>query len=317
MSVQLSIVVPVFCSEGILKELYRRIVEAVEPRHHNFELVLVEDVGGDRSWELILELAQLDSRVRGFQLARNSGQHNALLCGIRAARGEVVVTLDDDLQNPPEEIIKLLSKLEEGYDVVYGTPQHEQHGFFRNQATRITKFVLRGTMGAETARNVSTFRAFRTEVRDAFVAYKGPTVSIDVLLTWGTSRFSYVKVQHEPRMVGESGYTLRKLITHTFNMVTGFSTLPLQLASIIGIGFSFFGIFVLAYVIGRYLINDISVPGFPFLASIITIFSGVQLFALGIFGEYLARMYFRSMEHPSYSIYRNTVHFQKNTNDES
>lgn len=299
-SPRLSLVVPVFRSRDTLRELHRRIVAAIEPIDPNFELLLVEDRGGDDSWAVIENLAKQDSRVRGVQLARNYGQHNALLCGIRAARGEIVVTLDDDLQNPPEEIPKLLARLDEGYDVVYGKPRQERHGLLRDAASRITKLALQSAMGAETARNVSAFRAFRTRLRDAFADYRSPTVNIDVLLTWGTTRFSAVNVQHDARYAGASGYTLRKLITHALNMMTGFSTLPLQFASIMGFLFAAMGFLILAYVVGRYLWLGTSVAGFPFLASIIAIFSGVQLFALGIFGEYLARMHFRSMERPPY-----------------
>ena len=303
---RLSLVIPVFRSEEMLKELHRRVVAAVEPIDPAFELVLVEDCGGDNSWEIIREIAAADQRIRGIRLARNYGQHNALLCGIRAARGEIVVTLDDDLQNPPEDIPLLLTKLDEGHDVVYGTPKAETHGFLRDQASRITKLALQGAMGAETARKVSAFRAIRTRLRDAFADYRSPTVNLDVLLTWGTTRFAAVTVRQDKRAQGESGYTLRKLITHSLNMMTGFSTLPLQIASVVGLIFGTLGFLLLAYVLGRYLIAGSSVPGFPFLASIIAIFSGVQLFALGIFGEYLARMHFRSMERPPYAILEGT-----------
>jgi undecaprenyl-phosphate 4-deoxy-4-formamido-L-arabinose transferase len=161
-------------------------------------------------------------------------------------------------------------------------------------------------MGAETARKVSAFRAFRTELRHAFENYRSPSVNLDVLLTWATSRFTSETVTHAPRHKGDSGYTLRKLISHALNMMTGFSALPLQMASIVGFSFAFFGFGILAYVVGRYLIQGGSVPGFPFLASIIAIFSGAQLFALGIVGEYLARMHFRSMGRPPYSIRETT-----------
>jgi undecaprenyl-phosphate 4-deoxy-4-formamido-L-arabinose transferase len=157
-------------------------------------------------------------------------------------------------------------------------------------------------MGTEAARNASAFRAFRTRVRNGFADYRGPSVAIDVLLTWGTSRFAAVPVRHEPRQVGSSNYSLRKLLTLAITLVTGFSTLPLQLASWVGFGFTLFGLGVLAYVVGRYLIEGGSVPGFPFLASIMAIFSGGQMFALGIIGEYLARMHFRMMDRPAYVI---------------
>jgi len=235
-------------------------------------------------------------------MSRNYGQHNALLCGIRAACNQIVVTLDDDLQNPPEEIPRLLAKLAEGYDMVYGTPERERHGLLRDLASRVTKYALQGAMGAETARKVSAFRAFRTELRQAFSDYRSPSVNLDVLLTWGTTRFASVAVRHDAREIGASGYTVRKLITHAVNMMTGFSTLPLQLASFMGFILSVFGFLVLAYVLVRYLVGDSSVPGFPFLASIIAIFSGAQLFALGIIGEYLARMHFRSMDQPPYLV---------------
>jgi undecaprenyl-phosphate 4-deoxy-4-formamido-L-arabinose transferase len=222
------------------------------------------------------------------------------------AKNEIIVTIDDDLQHPPEEIPKLLDKLAEGYDVVYGTPQKEQHGLWRDLASLVTKMALQSAMGAKTARKASAFRVFRTNARDAFANYQSPFVSIDVLLTWGTTHFAAIPVQHDPRQVGKSNYTFRKLIAHALNMITGFSTLPLQFASMIGFLFTIFGLVVLAYVLGRYLVDGGSVPGFAFLASIIAIFSGAQLFALGIIGEYLARMHQRTMERPVYVVQSTT-----------
>jgi len=161
---------------------------------------------------------------------------------------------------------------------------------------------LQSAMGSETARVVSAWRVFRTQLRDAFADYHGPFVSVDVLLTWGTTNFGSVRVRYDPRTIGKSNYNFRKLVRHAMNMMTGFSVLPLQLASIIGFFFTLFGIGVLVYVLGRYFISGTSVAGFPFLASIIAIFSGAQLFALGIIGEYLARMHFRTMDKPTYTI---------------
>jgi undecaprenyl-phosphate 4-deoxy-4-formamido-L-arabinose transferase len=210
--------------------------------------------------------------------------------------------MDDDLQHPPEELPKLMARLEEGFDVVYGTPTAQRHGFLRDMASTISKLALQGAMGASTARSVSAFRVFRTDIRKAFATYEGPFVSIDVLLTWGTTRFSSVAVRHEPRIIGTSNYTFRKLLTHALNMMTGFSVWPLQAASIMGFFFTLFGALVLCYVVGRYLISGSSVAGFPFLASLIAIFSGAQMFALGIMGEYLARIHFRSMDRPPYAV---------------
>jgi glycosyltransferase involved in cell wall biosynthesis len=303
----LSVVVPVYRSELILPELVQRLEDVFRATTSRYELVLVDDCSPDGSWEVICRLAQQHEWIHPINLMRNSGQHNALLCGIRAAKNEVIITMDDDLQHPPEEIPKLLAVLNQGYDVVYGTPQHEEHGLLRDLASLITKMTLQSVMGAEIARQVSAFRAFRAQVASAFAHYEGSFVSIDVLLTWGTSRFATTPVRRERRKQGNSGYTFRKLITHAMNMMTGFTTLPLQLASLIGFGFTLFGFGVLAWVLLRYFTYGDAVPGFPFLASIVALFSGAQLFALGIIGEYVARIHFRTMQKPPYVIRPNAA----------
>lgn len=297
-----SAVIPVYRAEQTLFDLYRQLSDAISELTSVFEIIFVEDGGGDGSWAIIADLARADHRVRGIKMSRNYGQHNALLCGIRAAKHDIILTMDDDLQHPVSEIAPMLAALKPEYDVVYGAPQEEQHGFLRDLASRMTKMALASTMGAETARNVSAFRVFRTRLREGFLEYRSPSVSIDVLLTWSTARFTAIKVRHAPRTAGVSGYSTGKLIRHAVNLITGFSTLPLQIASIVGFVFVLFGLSVLALVLANYLIRGGAVPGFTFLASTIAIFSGAQLFALGIFGEYLARMHFRSMGRPPYLV---------------
>jgi undecaprenyl-phosphate 4-deoxy-4-formamido-L-arabinose transferase len=298
----ISIVVPVYNGAESLPELLRRLGETLDALAIPHEILLVNDGSRDGSWDCIQSLVRQSPGTIGINLMRNYGQHNALLCGIRRARYEVVVTVDDDLQHPPEEIPKLLQRLTTEVDVVYGTPQRQRHGVLRDLASHVTKLALQGAMGARTARDASAFRAFRTRLRDAFADYRGSFVSIDVLLTWGTVRFASVAVRHDARRAGVSQYTVRKLVGHALNMMTGFSVLPLQVATFIGFAFTLFGAGVLAYVIVRYVIQGGSVPGFSFLASIIAIFSGAQLFALGIIGEYLARMHFRMMDRPAYAV---------------
>lgn len=298
----LSVVVPVYNSEQSLPELVRALASTLPTLADTYELILVNDGSRDGSWRVVEALSREYPWVRGFDLMRNYGQHNALLCGIRHARYELIATLDDDLQHPPSELRPLLDKLNEGYDVVYGTPQKQQHGFLRDMASEVTKLALQGSMGVDVARNVSAFRVFRTALRGGFADYRGSFINIDVLLTWSTTRFAAIPVRHEERKFGTSNYTFRKLVTHALNMITGFSVLPLQFASLIGFFFTFFGIVVFVYVVGRYLIQGGVVPGFPFLASIIAIFSGAQLFAIGIIGEYLARMHFRLLDKPSYVV---------------
>ena len=298
----LSIVIPVFNAELTLEELYLRLIPVVEGWTSCFEVIMVEDCGTDRSWEIIQKIVSQDDRIQGFKLSRNYGQHNALLCGIRAARYDTIVTMDDDLQHPASELKVLVDRLNEGFDVVYGSPRKEWRGAIRGIASRITKVALSGAIGLENAQDISAFRVFRKRLIKGFADYRSPNVSIDALLAWSTSSFTSVEVRYDPRYAGKSGYTLGKLVQHTLNLVTGFTTLPLRVVSVTGLIFSVFGFVVLTWVLGRYFVTGSSLPGFPFLASIIAIFSGAQLFALGICGEYLARTHFLTMGKPSYVI---------------
>jgi glycosyltransferase involved in cell wall biosynthesis len=299
----LSIIVPAYNSEGTLSALVAEVHSVLDPLGMPYEIILVNDGSRDQSWQVIEKLvAKNAGRVRGIKLMRNYGQHNALLCGIRAAKNEICVTMDDDLQHPASAIPQILEELDKGFDVVYATPNEETHGFFRDTASVITKLALASTMNSANARNVSAFRGFRTSARDAFASFNGSNVAIDVLLSWATTKFGVIKVPHRPRTIGQSNYSLKTLLQHASNMMTGYSTLPLRISSGIGFVFTLFGIGVFLYTLIRYLIYGGLVPGFTFLASLIAIFSGAQLFALGILGEYIARMHYRLMDKPSYTV---------------
>lgn len=298
----ISVVIPCYRSAGSLPSLVAELCKVLPDLTDAWEIVLVDDAATDRTGAVIDELAAAHPEVVGVHLMRNYGQHAALLCGIRSARYATIVTMDDDLQHPPSELPRLIAALSDDVDCVYGTPARQPHGLWRGLASRITKRVLENAMGAETASKVSAWRAFRTRLREAFASYAGAFVSIDVLLTWGTQRFAAVEVRHEPRTIGTSNYTLRKLMTHAINMMTGFSTIPLQIASLIGFVLTGFGLVVLTFVVGRYFVQGHSPPGFSFLACLISIFSGAQLLCLGIIGEYLGRAHFRLLDRPSYVI---------------
>jgi undecaprenyl-phosphate 4-deoxy-4-formamido-L-arabinose transferase len=298
----ISVVVPVYKSETTIAELCFRLELALNKLNMPWEIILVNDGSPDRSWNVIQELSRQFKNLSAIKLSRNFGQHNALLAGIRAARNSIVLTIDDDLQNPPEEIGKLITKLREGYDTVYGVPTEKKHSRFRNLSSTLTRVALSSIMGADSARHVTSFRAFKRSLVESFASYSGEFVSIDALLTWGTHRFGYVTVEHNERKVGRSTYSVKKLLSHALTMMTSYSSLPLKVASLTGFLCTAFGVFVLIYVVGRYFIIGGSVPGFPFLASIIALFSGTQLFSLGIIGEYLGRIHFRSMGKPSYVI---------------
>lgn len=297
----ISIVVPVYRGEALIESLVERLAKSLPTFSKKYEVLLVNDGSPDNSWAVIQKLAHKYKWVRGIRLMRNYGQHNATLCGARSARYEVTVTMDQDLQHPPEEIPVLLAELENGFDVVYGAPKKLPQGFLRNVLTENIKTILARVMGVPSVKNISAFRAFRTELRDAFTNFQSPTLIIDVLLSWGTSRFTSVPVEIE-KPEERSNYRFSALVKAALLILTGYSTTPLRLASWIGFLMTVFGLGVFIYVIIISFMEG-GIPGFPFLASIIALFSGAQLFALGIFGEYLARMFDRSMDRPTYIIH--------------
>lgn len=299
---KVSVVVPVYRGAPTIGELVERVTHVFVELGRPLEIILVNDCSPDNAWEVIEDLAGNNEQVIGLNLIRNFGQHNALLAGIRSARGSVIVTMDDDLQNPPEEIPKLLADLDQGHAVSYGVPAKGQHGLFRDFSSKIAKLALRYGLGFKHASNTSAFRAFRTELRDAFKEFDAKFVSIDVLLTWGTRDFSHVVVDHQERKRGTSGYSFGKLLNHITNMVTSFSSIPLRIASMVGFIFFLFGMGILLYSVSVFLFHGRTVPGFTFLASIIAIFSGVQLFSLGIIGEYLARIHQKALNEPCYVV---------------
>lgn len=298
-----SVVIPVYRSEQTLDPLIERLAQVLPNIATAYEVVLVNDGSPDNSWATIERLCGQYDWVRGINLMRNYGQHNAVLCGIRQARYEITITMDDDLQHPPEEIPLLVAKLNDGFDVVYGTPKKLPHSWWRNAFSVITKYAVSYVMGFKTVREISSFRALRTSLRDAFVTYTDSDVLVDVLFSWGTTRFGSVQVNEDPRTVGHSNYTFRKLMHVALLVLTSYTTLPLRLASVMGFAFTLFGLGVLIYVLVTYFIAG-SIPGFSFQASLIAIFSGVQLFALGIIGEYLARLFDRTSGRPTYAIAR-------------
>lgn len=301
-SLSVSVVVPVYNSQATLAELTTRIGAVLTPLVQCFEIIFVNDGSRDRSWEVVTRLAEQNPNIRGLNLMHNYGQHNALLAGIQRARYEVIVTIDDDLQHPPEEIPKLLSILREGYDVVYGRPVQRNHSAWRNVSSKALKTVVKIVLGAEMGSHSSAFRAFRAILRRGFAGFADAQLSIDVLLSWSAARVTHIPVEHQARRVGKSGYTFQKLMLLAFNMLTGYSTLPLRFASGVGLATSLFGLSMFFYVVIRRLLQTTYVPGFAWVASEIALFAGLQLFAIGVIGEYVARLHFRTMGKPPFVI---------------
>jgi len=303
---EISVVVPVYRSVATLELLVSRLEKTLVGLVRSYEIILVNDGSPDDSWAAIESLSRKNPSVAGINLMRNYGQHAALAAGIRACRGQVIVTLDDDLQTPPEEMPKLLEKLQEGFDLVYGARTKEAHGLFRNTCSRIGKNLLAKVFGVRVATSLSSYKAFQGALRQPLLRHHGPVVFLDALLCWGTTRVGSVEVEHHQRKEGSSGYNWPKLIRHYTNMTTSFSQFPLQVASFLGVVTMIAGFSLFLFVLIIYWIRGIPVPGFTFVAASITLFSGIQLFILGVIGEYLARMHQNLIGMPPYVI-RQTV----------
>lgn len=303
----LTIVVPCYRSSGTLPELVDRLdatltAQAAKSAIGDWEVLLVVDGSPDDTAHVARSLAASHAHVRALVLRRNFGQHNALIAGIRAAKFDTLVTLDDDLQHPPEEIPKLLAALADpDTDLAYGIPEAEEHGVVRSAASRFVKNSL-ALAGVANARWVGAFRAFRTDLREGFANVNDPQPNLDVLLSWSTAAVVPVKLTMHRRAAGRSSYSLPRLVRHALNMITGYGVVPLKLATLLGFCFGLLGIALLLFVLVQYIVGETTVAGYTTTIAVIALFSGAQMVTIGIIGEYLGRQHFRSMQKPIYLV---------------
>ena len=298
---EVSVVIPVYKAENSLPELIDRLERTVREHGLVAEIILVNDDSPDRTWNVILSLREKHDNIVGINLMRNYGQHGAVLCGIRAATKPVIVTMDDDLQHRPEDIPVLLAKIDEGYDVVFAAPLKMPHPPWRNFLSVNVKRFLSWLVGKNAVLPPSAYMAFLTDVRKAFSEYKSPDVVLSLIFAWSSTRIATVYTEHDDRKYGETTYTIPKLISITLKLLTAYSIVPLRIAAFIGFFFTLFGIAVFCYAIYTAFTRH-TLPGFPFLATLIAIMGGAQLFTIGIIGEYLGLMYRRSLDRPAYVV---------------
>lgn len=298
----LSVVVPAYRSPTTLPELVDSVLAATEGLVASVEFVFVDDGSPDDTWQRLVELSATRPAVHAMRLSRNYGQHNALLAGIRVATGDLVLTMDDDMQNPPDQVPRLFAALTDEIDLVYGYAEVERQSFLRNVASRTLKRLMHAGMGDSVNPRHSAFRLFRRRLIGAADAVHDPYVSLDVVLSWATARQAAVPVRFDARVEGASGYTMRKLVRHTLNMITGFGVLPLRIVSWLGLILSVVGFALAGFVLVRWAFFDVTVQGFTFLAAVINVFAGAQLLGIGVLGEYLGRVHFRSMGRPNYLV---------------
>jgi len=297
-----SVVVPVYRSEGTLAELCARLDKVFRSRSLEYELIFVDDDSPDDSWQVLTELQeQYPDRIVAVQLMRNAGQHNALMCGFRHVRGRYVLTMDDDLQHPPEEIPKLLDAIENsGDDLVYGVPAQKQHESWRNLGSMLVTTFYRIVFRSKV--RLSALRIMRRELVESILSYDLNYTFIDGLLAWNTTRVSQIPVEHHARSTGRSGYSLSKLVILALNLFTNFSLLPLQFVSAVGMLASLSGFAVALFYLMRYFLAAITVPGYASQIVAILVLGGLQLLALGILGEYVGRLHLNVNRKPQYTV---------------
>ena len=296
----LSIVIPVCNSEKTIKKIYEKLLNVFENTLYEFELIMVEDHSKDRSWSEIEFLTKKDSRVRGIKLAKNFGQHASTLCGINLSKGDFVVTIDDDLEQPPEKIIDLLIEIENGYDVVYGILINRTDSLWRRTSSRVIKLILNLLMPG--FKNYSSMRVIRGNIAKQLSNFDSPYPIIDGYLTWLTNNYSAVEIKHRQRKVGKSNYSFKSLLYLSKSFIIGFSEGPIQIVSILGIFLSLIGIFFALYIIFQKIVGITIVYGYASIMSSILVMGGLQLFLIGIFGEYIARINSSTSRKPLFVI---------------
>ena len=287
-----SFVVPCYCSANTIGSVVDEIERTMPSLpQYDYEIVLVNDCSPDSTFSVLSDLAEKDGRITAVDLTRNFGQHGALMAGFHHCRGDIVVCLDDDGQTPADEVGKLLSKLEEGYDVVYASYEHKQHSKFRNWGTRINNRMTEIMLGKPKDLAIPSYLAAKRFIIDEMLNYKHCFPYVDGLVLRSTRRICNVPVDHRQRQQGESGYTIGKLIALWMNGFTSFSVKPLRLATYAGALTAFLGfIYALVIIIKHFV--DSSVPaGWSSTMALQLVLGGIVLVVLGLIGEYIGRIY--------------------------
>jgi dolichol-phosphate mannosyltransferase/undecaprenyl-phosphate 4-deoxy-4-formamido-L-arabinose transferase len=297
-----SVVIPVYGSAGILPELYRRITAVMKSLGKDYEIIFVEDCGLDNAWQVLQKLAASDESVIAVQLMRNSGQSSATLCGLANSCGELVFTMDDDLQHPPEEIPKLLQTLNDDADVVMGVPVDKKHHWFRRFGSTLLQDINSYLVGNDRNLRFSSFRLMRRSVVNGLLELRTISPALGLMINSITHRIINVDVQHAPRNQGHSSYTLHRLVSLTMNNIIGYSMLPLRVLAILGVMGVILCVIFSAVLLVRYLMGGISVPGWTTIVLLQVLFSSFSFFAFAILGEYLLRILQRVNATPQYFI---------------
>lgn len=301
----ISFVIPCYRSQATLPSVIREIQETMEGlSQYTYEVVLVNDCSPDNTFDSIRELCRENKNITGINLAKNFGQHSALMAGFHQVKGDIIVCLDDDGQTPADEVGKLLKGIEKGADVVYAQYAHKHHSGFRNWGSHVNELMTRVMLGKPKDLFVSSYFAARRFVVDEMIKYEYPYPYVIGLVLRTTKNIVNVEVNHRDRMEGTSGYTLGKLLGLWFNGFTAFSVKPLRIATVTGAGCAFLGFAYGIYtIIKKIFINPPGlVTGFSALMSVLVFMGGMLMLMLGLVGEYMGRMYISMNRSPQYVV---------------
>lgn len=299
----ISFVIPCYRSAeslpGVVKEVERTMSAF---NQYEYEMILVNDCSPDNTFAVIQSLCREHDNITGVNLARNFGQHAALMAGFRQVKGDIVVCLDDDGQTPADEVGKLLDKINEGADVVYAKYGHKQHSWFRNFGSKINELMTRFMLGKSKELYLSSYFAARRFIIDEITRYENSYPYVIGLVLRTTKNIVNVEVSHREREIGASGYTLGKLLGLWFNGFIGFSVKPLRVATVFGGSIAVIGFLYAIYIIIRKLVDPNVVLGFSSLMSAQLVIGGMMMLMLGLIGEYIGRIYISMNNSPQYVI---------------
>ena len=303
-SLQVSVVIPVFNEELVLHEFYPRLKKEAESWGKSYELLFVDDGSTDNSFELICKWKKIDSSIRVIKFTRNFGQQAAVLAGFRESRGNIVVQIDSDLQNPPEEIKRLLGAFTDEVDLVVTIPRKRRDSSLRVLGSKVLYSLAQALFGNRFKLNLSSFRAMRRSVIEKIDQCQDRSRYMAVLMSWMAVPTVHVEVDHQLRKIGQTKYGVLPLLRLTWDLITGYSNFPLRLVTYLGLLGAGMGFAIMMFLLYQRLVAGILIEGFVVLSAVFSFFAGVQLLSIGFLGEYLGRVHLQTQNRPDYIVHK-------------